>query len=156
MEKLIRLSFNNYQFAKTWKLIDDQGKCHRVKFNGDYCHPLFTNGWHHLRKEFSIVGNAQMMISYHGNNIFKVVVGPKITSSEQISPFHSRSTVVGQTIYVDHCINNKNTLVSAIFFFTNSFFSLQFFFLYEINIINILNFVTRFSIPTCKTTSTSI
>jgi hypothetical protein len=73
-----------------------------------------------------------MMISYHGNNIFKVVVGPKITSSEQIPPFHSRSTVVGQTIYFDHCINNKNTLVSAIFFLLLHFFPYNFTFYMKI------------------------
>ena len=104
---------DNYQFEHPWKLIDDQGKCHRVQFNGDYCHPLFTNGWDQLRKDFSIVGHTQMIISYHGNNTFKVLVGEKITSSDQIPPFHSRSTIIGETIYFDHCITNKKYLVSA-------------------------------------------
>jgi hypothetical protein len=99
-------------------------RCHEVKFNRDYCHPLLTSGWHNLRKQLSILGNAQMMISYHGNNIFQVVVGQQITSSELIPPYHSRSTVVGQTIYFDHCIDNKNNLVSAIFFLLINFFLL--------------------------------
>jgi hypothetical protein len=54
-----------------------------------------------------------MIISYNGNNTFKVLVGAKITSSDQIPLFHSRSTIVGQTIYFDHCITNKIYLVSA-------------------------------------------
>ncbi|KAK2448375.1 hypothetical protein QL285_007645 [Trifolium repens] len=102
---------NNYQFATTWKLIDSQGKCHKVKFNGDYCHPLFTNGWHSLRKKLSIQGNAKIMISYYGDNIFKVVVGPQITTSQLIPPYHSRSTMVGETIYFDHCIDDKTNLI---------------------------------------------
>jgi hypothetical protein len=54
-----------------------------------------------------------MIISYHGNNTFKISVGTKITSSYQIPPFHSGSTIVGETIYFGHCITNKKYLVSA-------------------------------------------
>jgi hypothetical protein len=90
---------------------------HKVKFNGDYCHPLFTNGWHSLRNKLAIQGNAKILISYHGDNIFKVEVGPQITTSQLIPPYHSRSTMLGETIYFDHLIDNKTNLVSAIFFF---------------------------------------
>jgi hypothetical protein len=88
-----------------------------------------------------------MIISYNGNNTFKVLVGAKITSSDQIPPFHSRSTIVGQTIYFDHCITNKIYLVSAKLFILFHIFFLQFDFLYVNSIINIINFFTRFSIP---------
>jgi hypothetical protein len=67
-------------------LIDDQGKCHQVRFNGDYCHPLLTNGWNKLRKHYSIEGDTEIIISYHGGNIFNILV-LKITSTEQIYVF---------------------------------------------------------------------
>jgi hypothetical protein len=73
-----------------------------------------------------------MIISYHGNNTFKVLVGAKITSSDQIPPFHSRSIIVGQTIYFDHCITNKKNLVSAKLFILFRIFSYNFTFYIQI------------------------
>jgi hypothetical protein len=75
-----------------------------------------TNDWKKFRKHYSIEGHTKIIISYYGENVFKFSIGPKITCTTQIKAYHSRSTIVGETIYFDHTIYNKNKLVSNIIF----------------------------------------
>lgn len=71
--------------GESWNLLDSSGNSHTVTFNGDYAHPLLSEGWNNLREFYNYQGHKQI-------SVFRLTMGRTYAGSHEFPSCHSLST----------------------------------------------------------------
>ncbi|KAK2436221.1 hypothetical protein QL285_021225 [Trifolium repens] len=100
---VIRLSYQNFtevapwfveeyynDLIGDWMILSEHGAQHLLKFNSHKIFPLLTDGWNTFARFYHLPGNVCIIFSYHGSKCFGVKSIERITSCDEILPFHSR------------------------------------------------------------------
>jgi hypothetical protein len=73
-----------------WKILQDHGAMHLLKFNCHKTYPLLVDGWKSFERFYRLPENVEIVFSYHGSKCFGVKSIKRITACSEILPFHSR------------------------------------------------------------------
>jgi hypothetical protein len=73
-----------------WKILQDHGAMHLLKFNCHKMYPLLVDGWKSFERFYRLPENVEIIFSYHGSKYFGVKSIKRITTCLEIPPFHSR------------------------------------------------------------------
>ncbi|KAK2422431.1 hypothetical protein QL285_032965 [Trifolium repens] len=100
---VIRLSYQNFtevapwfveeyynDLIGDWMILSEHGAQHLLKFNSHKIFPLLTDGWNTFARFSHLPRNVCIIFSYHGSKCFGVKSIERITSCDEILPFHSR------------------------------------------------------------------
>jgi hypothetical protein len=74
-----------------WYVINDKGCSHKIGLNMDYDNPLICSGWNELKEFYCFQDDVVVEFSYFGKNLFGMRSFGKLTSTEEVPSFHSRS-----------------------------------------------------------------
>jgi hypothetical protein len=95
-----------------WHIIDYVGIDNIIWYNKLFDHPLINpRSWRGLQHFYSFPNNVDVTFAYYGHRCFSMIEFKELFVTEDISPFHSRSTLISETtcfdvMLTDTMINN--------------------------------------------------
>ncbi|KAK2382475.1 hypothetical protein QL285_070007 [Trifolium repens] len=85
-----------------WHIMDYVGIYNIIWYNKKFDHPLINpRSWRGLQHFYSFPNNVDVTFGYYGHRCFSMIEFKEIFVTEDISPFHSRSTLPSETTWFD-------------------------------------------------------